>query len=148
MAHSRHGQKEAHGDPGREERLHPFTVADPAVDLSRPSATTSGRYWYNLHLILVHAERWRNSAPEWLGKIRDQSFRIAARKGYAVSRLSVVPDHVHFSLRGNIEHSPEQIVLAFQNNLAYTLGQVRVWQATYYAGTFGEYDMNAVRTWA
>ena len=97
--------------------------------------------------MLVQAERWRNANPQWLGKIRDQSFRIAEMKGYKISRLSAVPDHVHFSLRGNIEHSPEQIALAFQNDLADTLGQVRVWQATYYVGTFGEYDMNAVRSW-
>ena len=37
--------------------------------------------------------------------------------------------------------------IGFQNNLAYTLGQVCVWQATYYVGTSGEYDMNAVRSW-
>ena len=51
------------------------------------------------------------------------------------------------SLRGNIGQSPADIAWAFQNNLAYILGQVRVWQDTYYVGTFGEYDMNAIRTW-
>ena len=142
-----HGAKEAHGDSALEEQLRPFTVVNSDADLSLPSETTSGRYWYNLHLVLVHTQRWRNADPRWLGRIRDQSFRIAEKKGYRISRLSVVPDHLHVSLRGNIEHSPEQIALAFQNNLAFTLGQVRVWQATYYVGTFGEYDMNAVRSW-
>ncbi len=142
-----HGQKEAHGDPALEERLRPFTIVNSAVDLSLPSETASGRYWYNLHLVLVNAQRWCNASPQWLGKIRDQSFRIAEKKGYGISRCSAVPDHVHVSVRGNIEQSPEQIALAFQNNLAYTLGQVRVWQPTYYVGTFGEYDMNAVRSW-
>jgi REP element-mobilizing transposase RayT len=142
-----HAHKEAHGDPALAERFRPFTVGDPSVDLSAPSETTSGRYWYNLHLVIVSAERWRNGSPSWLGRIRDQSLRIAARKGHSLSQLSVVPDHVHMSLRGNIEHSPEQIALAFQNNLAYAVGQVRVWQDSYYAGTCGEYDMNAVRTW-
>lgn len=95
----------------------------------------------------MNAERWRNGDPTWLGKIRDQSRRIAEKKGHAISRLSVVPDHVHMSLRGNIGQSPADIAWAFQNNLAYILGQVRVWQDTYYVGTFGEYDMNAIRTW-
>ncbi len=71
----------------------------------------------------------------------------SAKKGYQVSGLSVAPEHVHVALRGNIEHSPEAIALAFQNNLAYALGQVRVWQYTYYVATFREYDMNAVRNW-
>jgi len=73
------------------------------------------------------------------------SFRIAEHKGYKISRLSVMPDHLHAALRGNIEHSPQEIALAFQNNLAYAMGQVRQWACTFYAGTFGEYDMWAIR---
>ena len=56
-----------------------------------------------------------------------------------------MPEHRNVSLRGNIKHSPRQIALAFQNNLAYVLGQVRIWKDTFYAGTFGEYDMWAIR---
>jgi REP element-mobilizing transposase RayT len=137
---------ESWADPRIVQVLAPFTVANPSVDLSAPTATTSGRYWYNLHLVLVTAERRRNSELPWLAKIRDQSFRIAEKKGHGISRLSVMPEHVHFSLRGNLEHSPEEIALAFQNNLAYCLAKCRVWRETYYVGTFGEYDMNAVRS--
>jgi hypothetical protein len=56
-----------------------------------------------------------------------------------------MPDHLHLALRGNIEHAPETIALSFMNNLADALGQKPVWQCGYYVGTFGEYDMNAVR---
>jgi len=56
-----------------------------------------------------------------------------------------MPDHLHALVRGNPEHSPAEIVLAFQNNTAWKLGQVRFWQDTYYAGTTGEYTMRAVR---
>ncbi len=139
--------RESWADPRIIQVLAPLTVTNPSVDLSAPTETASGRYWYNLHLVLVTEERWRNSEATWLAKIRDQSFRIADKKGHGISRLSVMPDHLHFSLRGNIEHSPEQIALAFQNNLAFFLGQARVWRDTYYVGTFGEYDMNAVRSW-
>ena len=139
--------KEPLADPAARETLRQFTVVDPEVDLSQPTATKSGRYWYNLHLVLVTEGRWRTCDPRWLGKIRDQAFRIAEKKGYRISRLSAMPDHLHLSLRGNPDDSPETIALAFQNNLAYALGQFRVWRPTYHAGTFGEYDMNAVRTW-
>ena len=97
--------------------------------------------------MIVTEERWRCTEPRWLATAREQSFRIAEKKGYGISRLSVMPDHLHLSLRGNIEHSPEQVALAFMNNLAYALGLTRVWRDSYYVGTFGEYDMNAVRTW-
>jgi REP element-mobilizing transposase RayT len=134
-------------DPRIMEVLAPFTVTNPNVDLSAPTETTSGRYWYNLHLVLVTEGRWRNIEVPWLTKIRDHSFRIAEKKGHGISRLSVMPEHVHFSLRGNIAHSPQEIALAFQNNLAHFLARCRVWRETYYVGTFGEYDMNAVRSW-
>ncbi len=48
-------------------------------------------------------------------------------------------------LRGAIEHSPQDIALAFLNNLSYAMGRYALWQYGYYAGTFGEYDMGAVR---
>jgi len=127
------------------DRLRPFTIADPDVNLSEPTETNSGRYWYNLHVVLVTEERYQHGDSEWLRLIRDQSLKIAKKKRHAVSRLSVMPDHLHIALRGNIEDSPHEIALSFQNNLAYALGQLRVWRHTYYAGTFGEYDMQAVR---
>ena len=56
-----------------------------------------------------------------------------------------MPDHLHAAIRGNQTHSPDKIVSAFQNNLAFGLGQVRIWEDTYYAGTFSEYNMEAIR---
>jgi REP element-mobilizing transposase RayT len=95
--------------------------------------------------VLVVAERYRIVDPTSLTKLRDTSLRIADKKGYAISRLVVMPDHLHLALRGNCDHSPEEIVDASQNNLAYALGQTRVWEETYYTGTFSEYDMDAIR---
>jgi len=137
--------KEPFADPRFRTLLERFTFTDPTVDLSRPTETKSGRYWYNLHLVLVLDAAYRIVDAQRLGVIRDQSPKIAAKKGHAVSCLSVMPDHLHLALRGNLDHSPEEIALSFLNNLAFALGQVRVWRRGYYAGTFGEYNMNAVR---
>jgi REP element-mobilizing transposase RayT len=137
--------KERLADPRFEAILRQFTLTDPSVDLSAPTETLSGRYWYNLHAVLVTAEHFRIADAAWLGRIRDQSIRIARKKGHAISRLAVMPDHVHIAMRGNIEQSPHEIALAFQNDLAYSLGQRRVWEDTYYVGTFSEYDMGAIR---
>ena len=54
-------------------------------------------------------------------------------------------DHLHLGLRGNIEESPAEIALVLLNNTAYAVGQNAIWQRGYYAGTFSEYDVNAVR---
>jgi REP element-mobilizing transposase RayT len=132
-------------DPAFTQRLGKYSVIDPAVDLSEPTETHSGRYWYNLHLVLVNEERYQRSDDKWLERILECCFAIGRKKGHAISRLSVMPDHLHMALRGNVAHSPQEIALAFQNNLAYAMGSLRVFQATYYVGTFGEYDMQAVR---
>src|ERR1043166_1677929 len=121
------------------------TTTNPAVDLSQPTETNSGRYWYNLHLVLVVAERHRIGDAVVLEKNRDTVPHIGTKKGYSVSTSSVLADHLHIALRGTLEHSPETIALAFLNNLAFALGQRAVWQAGYYVGTFGEYSMAAVR---
>ena len=56
-----------------------------------------------------------------------------------------MPDHLHVALRANIQHLPEDVALAFQNNLAFMLRKGAIWRPAYYAGTFGEYNMNAIR---
>ena len=125
--------------------LSQFAIENRGVDLSVPTVTNSGRYWYNLHLVLVAEQRLGNFQPNCLGRIRDGCQRIADKKGYRISVGSVMPDHLHLALRGNIEQSPEEIAMAFLNNLAYLLGSKPAWQFGFYAGTFGEYNMWSVR---
>jgi REP element-mobilizing transposase RayT len=122
-----------------------FTVVDPHVDLSAPTESNSGRYWYNLHLVLVVSERYRIGETATLAKVRDTALRVCVKKGHAASTLAVLPDHLHFAVRGAIEQSPEEIALSLLNNLAHVLDRRPWWEAGYYAGTFGEYGMAAVR---
>ena len=56
-----------------------------------------------------------------------------------------MPDHVHMSLHGDIALSPEDIALSFMNNIAFAFGQKAIFRPSYYVGTFGEYDMGALR---
>jgi REP element-mobilizing transposase RayT len=102
-------------------------------------------YWYNLHLVLVVEHRNRFTDEASLRTIGEWCSRIAKKKRYAIATRSVMPDHLHLALRGNIEQSPEETALAMMNNLAFAFGQSPIWQSSYYAGTFGEYDMDAVR---
>jgi REP element-mobilizing transposase RayT len=94
---------------------------------------------------MVVAERYRMSDGASLTKIRDTVERICKKKGYRTSAYAVMPDHLHIALRGAIDQSPEEIALAFLNNLAHFLDHRAWWKAGYYAGTFGEYGMAAVR---
>ena len=131
-------------DPVFAEKMEELILVDPSVDLSAPTSSGRGMYWYNLHLVLGVRERWRIADLDRLKKIRDGASRIAAKKGYGISTLSVMLDHLHVALRGDHRQSPLEIALAFQNNLAYLLGQA-LWAESFYTGTFSEYSMRAVR---
>lgn len=125
--------------------LNQLIVIDPSVVLARPTESRSGRYWYNLHVVLSmanHRSIWDRST---LLGIRNAVLRVARFKDFGLAALSVMPDHLHMALRGMIDTSPESIALTFQNNVAYLLGQRPLWQPGYYVGTFGEYDMDAIR---
>ena len=136
--------KEGFADPRFVATMRQFTVTCPEVALAEPSESHSGRYWYNLHLVLVVADRFRITNPEKLGQLRDAAFVVAGKTGCRIAALSVMPDHVHIALRGDIARSPEEIALTFQNGLGRVAG-CRVWQDGYYVGTFSEYDLEVIR---
>jgi REP element-mobilizing transposase RayT len=136
--------KEDFADPRFRETMRRFTIVCDDVRLAEPSESNSGRYWYDLHLVLVVAGRFRITAPEHLGRIRNAALAAAVEGGHRIAALSVMPDHVHMALRGNIERSPEEIALSFQNGLARAAG-CRVWQDGFYVETFSEYDLDVVR---
>lgn len=125
--------------------LRRFTMVNPAARLQNPTETNSGRYWYNLHLVLVTDSRMRFTDECSLSLIADMCDKVASKKSYVVGSRAVMPDHVHLALRGVIDESPEEIALAFLNNIAFEFGQKALFRPSYYAGTFGEYDMGAVR---
>jgi len=137
--------REEFADPLYENMLRDEAVNTPSVDLSQPVHTRSGSYWYNLHLVLVVAGRYRMGWGKGMNKLVSGCSQIAEEKGYEISTLSSMPDHLHIALRGNVEESPEDIALAFQNNLSYLMGWRLIWEYNYYVGTFGEYTMGAVR---
>lgn len=137
--------KERLADARFEKAMEQFTVCDPNVDLSMPTETARGRYWYNLHMVLVVEGRYRISEQRILAQLRDATAKVAAKKGHLISRLSVMPDHLHAALRPSPEESPIDVVYAYQNNLAYMLRTGRVWTDSFYVGTFGEYSMQAIR---
>jgi REP element-mobilizing transposase RayT len=125
--------------------LERFSFEDPDVDLNEPIASAHGRYWYALHLVLVMAGRFPLRDEEAMKTIRNVVPRIACKHRHRLKRMSVMPDHVHMAMVGHFEQTPEEIALVYQNNLAYALGQKRIWQESYYIGTVGEYAMAAIR---
>jgi len=110
-----------------------------------PIEVTSGRYWYHLHLVLVVDDRRRIRDLSFLGGIFESSQAIALDRGYVLNSISVMPDHLHVCLRGAIADSPEAIALVYLNETCRMQSANGLWRPSYYVGTIGVYNMNAVR---
>ncbi|MDA0657443.1 MAG: hypothetical protein O3C60_01260 [Planctomycetota bacterium] len=136
-----------HGDNQRlKERLHEFQVENAEIDLSIPSTTAHGKYWYNLHIVLVHRERYEERQFQSLGKVRAMVLISARSKGYLLSRAGILLDHVHLTLGCPFEISPIDVTLGFLNNLSYVYGMKPVFQFSGFIGTFGEFTHNALKS--
>jgi REP element-mobilizing transposase RayT len=133
-------------DPRYKQFLSQFTVDDADNDLAVPVAKSHGRYWYNIHLVIVVADRkFPIKHEDKLEKIRSYIPKIAAKKGCKIAHFSILPDHIHIALKGNPELSPYTIGLSFMNNLSYVLGYNWTWSSEFYVGTFSEYALSKLR---
>jgi REP element-mobilizing transposase RayT len=131
-------------DPRVQALLERFQVRHPEVDLSQPRTMSHAVNWYNLHVVLVHRERWAEVREDALGQVRQMVERVCRAKGYALSRGGILADHIHLALGCPLEAAPADVVLAFLNNLAYVHGMKAVFQFGAFVGTFGEYHQGAV----
>lgn len=125
--------------------LKQFTRIWQDKNLLEPIEVSSGHYWYLLHLVLVVDERYRIGNLVFLGELFEACQAIALDRGYLLGGLSVMPDHLHMCLRGAVTDSPEAIAVGFMNELCRRLRVVSLWRPSYYVGTTGAYNMNAVR---
>jgi REP element-mobilizing transposase RayT len=131
-------------DPRVETRLARFQKCFPQVDLAKPSFSSHGEYWYNLHLVVVNEERWMEIRENVLERLSTTIERAANKHGERLSRAAIVPDHIHLTMGCPIERSPEDVALGYLNNCAHACGMTAMFQFGYYVGTFGEYDRGAV----
>lgn len=122
-----------------------LVFVDSSVDLSLRQKTTHGDYWYNLHIVLVHEDRWRDVNRNRLKQTQRVILSCAAKKGMRLSRCAILADHFHIALGCNLEQSPEQVTLAMMNNIAWIYEMKPILCFSAFIGTFGEYDQRAVQ---
>jgi REP element-mobilizing transposase RayT len=97
------------------------------------------------NLVLVMTGRFAVHDEATFRTIRDAVPGIACKHRHQIKRMSLMPDHLHMARVGHFEQTPEEIALAYQNNIAFALGQKPIWQESYYIGTIGQYAMAAIR---
>ncbi len=57
----------------------------------------------------------------------------------------LVANHLHVLLGCDVADAPRDVALSLMNNLAYAHGMKRVYESSFYVGTFGPYDHGAIR---
>ena len=62
-----------------------------------------------------------------------------------LSRAGLVADHLHLTLGCGVNEAPEDVAVCYMNDLAFNHGMKDLFEDSYYVGTFGPYDLNAVR---
>lgn len=118
---------------------------DESANLQQPIRLDESLVWFNLHIVIVHADRWRNVNPLLVGNSLKMVRSVCQKYGWRLSRCGIVADHLHLGLGANVSDSPQDVVLKLMNNLAYVHGMKPVYQFSAYVATFGEYDQRALR---
>jgi putative transposase len=81
---------------------------------------------------------------------------VGHKRGFAVERMTVLPDHVHLVIEALPSLSMDECALAFTNNTRYWLDKNyrgvlkqteawNVWMPSFYVGTTGEFTTAQVR---
>ncbi len=128
-------------DPRVQKRLRNYQK-NYDTDISQPRTSSHGRYWYNLHLSLVTDWREKELRENVLTGWRQTIEKSAIKHGHQLSRVGIVPDHLHVSMSCPQPESPQDVALSYMNNLARNRGMCRIFKCSYYVGTIGEYNLN------
>jgi len=132
-------------DPRVQRRLAKYQHEYPDVDLSEPSCSAHGRYWYNLHLALVTDHRYIELRDEVLTLWGSTIEKTARKHGHDLARTGVLPEHLHILLGCTQDQTPDGVALSYMNNLAYVVGNKPIFMPSFYVGTVGEYNLRSVR---
>ena len=126
-------------DPNVQARLREYQISCPEVDLSQMQKTSHGVFWYNLHLVFVHRERWNEIRHTVLDRVRSMMLAVAKKKKYRLAKAGILTDHVHLVLGCPFDATPLEVTLGFLNNLAFANQMKPVYQFGAYVETVGEY---------
>ena len=122
------------------------------ISLNHPQVVTHGRYWINLHIVLVVAGRYRIRGRNLLNQIYQTTIdwgvetlnhaKIPAFSP-AIESFSIMPDHVHIVIRAPIDRNP-QFLLETLWQASNTAAGFLLYSDEVYVGTFSEYSIGAI----
>ncbi len=127
------------------QRFEQYQQSNPTINLGLKRYTSHGVFWHNLHIVLVHWERWRVIEDSRLSAVSEMIAGVSRARGYFLQEAGILPDHVHLLLGCGFGDSPRDVALSFFNNLAFAQGMQPVYQCGGFIGTVGEYDFGGLR---
>lgn len=126
-------------------RIEGIQFHDESIDLSTPTIGTHGRYLNSLQIVLENVESWHEVREHQLRRVRSIIIQAAAKKGWALSRIGLLSNHIHLLLGASVNESASSVALSLMNNIAYVYEMKPILKFSFYAGTFGGYDRGAIR---
>ena len=142
-------------DPRYINQLDSLKYTNELICLKNPQIVTHGRYWINMHLVLVVAGRYRLRGQALLKGVRESLIgwgndqlnplrKIEERGVPGIRSFSIMPDHLHLVIRAPIDQSPHTILENLWQRLNSRAGFF-LYSDEVYAGTFSEYSIGAIR---
>ena len=112
----------------------------------------------NHHLVFATHHRKGVFTSNLGQRLSEYWLRVAAKRGFAIDQVSVVPDHVHLLIRHLPRVSIEECALTLLNNAQHFIakrfpktlidvGLDQLWQHSAYAGTCGEISTSLIKKW-
>lgn len=118
---------------------------DPTIDLKQIRATSHGEYVYGLHVVIEKERGWQETRRELLNGSLETIRAVAKNSDWLLSRVGVLTDHLHILLGPAITDAPQTVALTLLNHLACAPDLTPTFRYSYFVGTFGKYDRNAIR---
>jgi REP element-mobilizing transposase RayT len=118
---------------------------DERINLQQVRASGHGQFVYNLHLVLETADHLADVCAERILTTREMIVRVCQKKSWMLSRIGVAHHHLHLLLGCDVAETPSEVALSLLNNIAYAHDMRPVLEHSFYVGTFGRYDRNAIR---
>jgi REP element-mobilizing transposase RayT len=115
------------------------------VDLSLIRYSAHGQFIHNLHAVLAYETDWYALDAKRLVTARSTIESVCADHGFLISRGGIVPTHVHLALGCGVGDAPGDVAISFLNALARADGMQPVCKFGFYVGTFGNFDLGAIR---
>lgn len=137
--------KHTMADPEVQKRFQSLQFHNATVDLGQTMTGNYGQFVYGLQVVVENEGGWNEIRHDMLTSSRSMIIRTAAKKKWRLSRIGLLSNHIHVLLGANVTDSPAEVAMSLMNNLVYVQRTKPVFRFSYYVGTFGRYDRNAVR---